>query len=351
MMSCLENETEFPIFSACEYKNIIFLSGGGGGQKFGVKNILEIRNRMDLTSLHSENLNETLIEGLFALEENDSLIAYSDTKLFYYEILSDGKINLKKQLDFKVTDFSDFIKVFAYDNYVLVYDNEKMFRIYEIKNKDLLEVFKIEISEKIFAFQVLPQIDKENVYILLKNEIMVFSLKEKKFVDSFLKNYSFLKSTHLAYLKDNLFLMIMSDRDCTQIVFLKKQTKSEPGFKIVKQKKLLNLQISTFNLKNNILVLSTVEGIIKIYEINELEVNLLLSSKLHSLPVKSILIRELPSKEKDKNIIISTFGLDYKIKTFEISPGKIHHSYRYTMLSYFVLFILFFAVFAGYFIK
>lgn len=350
MYSCLEKETDFPIFSACEYKNLVFLSGGGGGKKFGVKNQLETRNRMGFKSLNTQIFKETLIEGLYALENLDCLIAYSDTKIFFYEILPDSKILLKKEMEFKISDFSDFIKVYAFDKYLIIYDNNKFFRIYEIqKNKDLVEIFSIEINKTIMGFYAIPNIKTKEIFVIFKKEILIFSLKEKKFINNILKNYNFLRTTFFIQISKDNFLLIGTNRDKTELVFIKKDQKN--NFQIKKIKNILNCQISTFSLKKSILAISTIEGLIKIYEIKNNEENLLINSKLHNLPVKSILLREMPypKKKDDKNITVSTFGLDYKIKTFEFSPEHIHERNRFKMMKFMVVFILLFAFLMGYF--
>lgn len=64
----------FPIWSLCLYKNWIVLSGGGGGKKFGIVNMLMVYKPMTMEMLKQEDTGEDLATSIICVPKKDILI-------------------------------------------------------------------------------------------------------------------------------------------------------------------------------------------------------------------------------------------------------------------------------------
>lgn len=81
----LQNKSDSPIFTAVKFKSLVFASGGGGGQKFGLPNQIETFNLNNLKVTGMQNTEE-IFEKLYVNESEDYLLAASETSLVLFEI-------------------------------------------------------------------------------------------------------------------------------------------------------------------------------------------------------------------------------------------------------------------------
>lgn len=62
-----QKKSEFPVFDSIRFKNMLFISGGGGGKEFGLPNQITALSGETLDSLFNKKTKD-IMEGLLVSE-------------------------------------------------------------------------------------------------------------------------------------------------------------------------------------------------------------------------------------------------------------------------------------------
>ncbi len=114
----------------------MIISGGGGGQKYGIPNKLEILSALSFKPIKTIIFKDDLVEDLISNEEFGYLLANSEKSLFFYQFELNGDLTLKETLSFNSDIDEQELKVYSIDKFVFVYFNNIELKIFNIIEKD-----------------------------------------------------------------------------------------------------------------------------------------------------------------------------------------------------------------------
>lgn len=343
MSKLIEKETEFPIFDAILQKDLIIISGGGGGQKFGIPNTISLFHALTFDKKYSIDTNEDLIEKLFSCSELDTIIGISENQVSLFEITTKNELKLiDKKTIFEKASTGGFVSKLI-DMCLIIFDHETSKLItFSLENKKLKEVFSTHLDEKIHAIQ--KSSDKNVIYCIFADKVLAFNLETRKFVErafvfpeTLTKISTFYESTTgalgiLDFKNMGIRLTYLKPNENNKLLLSSAKSQSFPGHQAV-----------CSGTAGGFLAIGTVEGAILFFWREDDDHFRHFSTILaHQMPVRSLILK-LSSNEcgSKKDLIVSTFGTDSKMKCYLVQqPSKKNISFVKIVLTVLFLSIL-----------
>lgn len=282
-----QNKSDSPIFAAVKFKNLVFASGGGGGQKFGLPNQIETFSLADLQVKECLKTEE-IFDRLYANEIHDYLITASETSIVLFEV-NHGRL---VERDSKKYPPRGKILVHHLENQLLVIVDQS-FIIYEIncRHFTLLEVLNLNLDKRV---ENLCALSNNDVLIAFESDLLIFSVPNSKFVEEALKLKKCQK-LHLERKSAHSFLAVYSNQDHSVLCLHSRETSrtfvEKSSLKITTS---LVLGLATLE---NVVALSNREGEVLLLSGNPSGESFVFVKrmKLHDLPITSMILRYIPT--------------------------------------------------------
>ena len=344
MLHRLERKTDFPIFSAATYKNKIFVSGGGGGQKFGVPNYITAIDAATMMESFRMDTGDDLIEKIYANEVDDYLIAISEQNITIYGITEKGTLVARSNINLHYKE--EFQTLSSYCDNTLAIAINKELMIYSVKDLRLNKIFEISIDSKINHLVNIG--DPHNFFVSVENKIMVFSVKNTRFISEIPIETKGKGLFILEHKKSNSLLFVISSHTETKIRIYEKLSETFSKCKFIAQSNVSRSRVTIATILSDIVVLGDINGNIDVFKLFNTKVAKLLTKKVHELPPNNIILKRMPSTAEDDSLLALTFGADYKISVNRLSGSLLARTEKSRMdYLLYLLIVLVIAMIAG----
>jgi len=323
MEKYFERENDFPIFEAKQLKDKIIISGGGGGQKFGVPDQIKIIQGNSFETICSVQTKSTIYERAIVSEANDFLVMVSETLISLHLLGSAGELTQLDVLEVPANNTGYILLAELVDSDLFVYDNLKTFYVYRIKGNRFQKTFESEISEKILGF--IPHPSARKIIFVFARRLNLFDLGDNKFVEVSFEFAQSLKKVFWFYSEDKTILVLIDSTPEGSVAhFLRKSKARSLSFDLITSQRFTAKQITCLAYLEKMLAVSTVEGQILVYAFDvTAKLGKIYERSVHMLPARSLILRRMPTTYNDTNkLMLISFGIDYKIVAHIISKQE-----------------------------
>lgn len=346
MINGVERKTDFPIFSATNYKNKIFVAGGGGGQKFGIRNYIIAIETATMMETYRLDTGDDLVEKIFANEVEDYLIAISEQKAKVYAINEKGELIERSAIDIPYNE--KFQTLTAYYDSTLAMAIEKKLIIYTIKDLRWNKVFEISIDSPIIHLANIE--DPNHFFVGVDKKIMVFSVKNSRFIGELpleSKGKGLFISQHKS---SNSLFFILSSHTGSDVHIYQKLTENFSKNKFISKMPINRSRITVATMTGDILIIGDINGAIEAIRYVDARMAKIYSKNIHELPPNNIIIKNTPSTVDNDSLMVLSFGADYKIKITELERSLLNKGEKKQRdFILYLLLVLFISILLGYF--
>ena len=126
----------FPIFSVCFYKNWVLVSGGGGGQAFGIRNKLILYNSSTMESITEEDTGSDLLSKIIQIPNKDLFLCILGNDLSIYKV--DNKPTIKQQTRSKCENKKNLLSISLNQNTIISGGEEGFLRVWQLNSHNEL---------------------------------------------------------------------------------------------------------------------------------------------------------------------------------------------------------------------
>lgn len=316
-----ENETDFPIFDASPIKELLIVSGGGGGQKFGVTNNISIYNILNFSKIGNIDTKDILFEKVIASPTLDAVIAVSDNKLTLFELSAKNEFIEKdsKQLFEKSSSMGVILKHVEKNLILFDVETKKLF-IFSLENNQIKEIFSTHLDDKILSIQETKNTDLVN--FIFSDKILTFHMKTKKFIErSFLMDKKLTRILSFFDCTNGVLGIITFEDEMMKLITLKTSEENKNLFVLQSNQKFSGHQASCCCFLGLLLVIGTVDGKVLLLS-SQLDGSFYLFKMImaHQMPVRGLFLKLAPNSVTGKNdYILTSVGTDSKIKSFMVN--------------------------------
>lgn len=323
MEKYFEKENDFPIFEAKQIKDKIVVSGGGGGQNFGVPDQIKILQGNSFETICSVVTKSTIYEKTIVSEANDWLIMVSENIISLQSLSSSGKLTQLDVLEVPANNTGYILMAELIDDDLFVYDNVKTFYVYRIKGSKFHKTFESELGEKILGF--VPHPTPKKMIFVFAQRMNVFDLNDNKFVEVSYEFTQSLKKVFWFYSEEkDILVLVNSTPDGSVAYFFRKSKVRSLSFDLITSQKFISKQITCLAYLEKTLTVSTVDGQILVYAFDSTaRLGKIYERSVHMLPARSLILRRMPTTYDDANkLMLISFGIDYKMVAHIISKKE-----------------------------
>ena len=133
------NYLPIPIWSLCLYKNWVLISGGGGGKKFGVKNMLMIYKPYTMELLKEEDTEEELLSSITTLPKKDILVAAITKDIQLFKITDDLKLIKLVRVSCEQTKNLGMVRGNSVETMLISGGEEGYLRVWKVQSEKSLQ--------------------------------------------------------------------------------------------------------------------------------------------------------------------------------------------------------------------
>ena len=314
-----EYKTDFPIFSACSFKSYLIISGGGGGQKFGLCNNISVLSFIDFSTAQKTNTEDDLFEYIYSNEVEDFVLALSENKIVLFKMDGKGNLERKSEVTIEIEKGDEIVS--SYCNKKVLIGKKNKLEVYNIEKESITKEFEIEIEKPIKKIIGVEQ--SNNFFIVFRDKIMAFSIVNKKFVNELDLDCKG-KSVYLSEQTDKGKLYaVSSNYDGTWLTVFERINESFSRYKQVGSDKINKERTTAVNVFGDHLVTANIEGFLEIFSLKEQTPRSVYKRKKHILPVKNLIVKNLPSTSKESGLLVMSFGADSMVKATMVNQQQL----------------------------
>lgn len=333
-----EANTEFPIFDAVLFKDLIIVAGGGGGQKFGIPNWIATYSALTFEKRKALDTKDIIYEKLHAHLETDSIIGISESKLTVFEITTKNDIvqnHTKAIFDSPVN--SKIVSCLVGNNLFITSADIKKMVIYAVEEHSVFQKFSVGLDDNLLAIE--RSAKKEIVFCVFSSKVLSFNTETMKFVaESYKVESGLTKALGFFSQLDNVLGVVTNGRDGAGLMSLVPMEGSDTRLGAVGSQSLSKNAVTCCQTLGGFLAVGTVEGEIIVYwQQNDGRFKQFTKIHAHQMPIKALTVKLSANVAGSKNdLVISSFGSDSIMKSFLVEQPKIQKP----MLKWIILIVL-----------
>lgn len=320
-----EANTEFPIFDAVLFKDLIVVAGGGGGQKFGIPNWIATYSALTFAKKKQLDTKDVIYERLHAHLETDSIVALSESKLTVFEVTTKDEIvqnDTKAIFDAPVN--SKIVSCLVGNNLFVSSADVKKLVIYVVEEHSVFQSFSVGLDDNLLAIERSGK--KDVVFCVFASKVLAFNTGTMKFVaESYKIEPVLTRALGFFSQLDNVLGVVTNGKDGAGLMSFVPMEGSDTRLGAVGSQTLSKNAVTCCQTLGGFLAVGTVEGeIIVFWQQNDGRFKRFHQILAHQMPIKALTVKLSANVAGSKNdLVISSFGSDSMMKSFLVEQPKI----------------------------